>query len=110
MDNNIMKIAESLEESDLLIKSISETTKNEAKGLKGWFLGILIGSLGVSLLRNMLTGKWTIRAVEGVKKTDKKKNKSLWRQDRPEFLMPPHLWINFEIKKYYQNKPRLNLE
>ena len=30
-----MKIAESLEESDLLIKSISETTKNEAKGLKG---------------------------------------------------------------------------
>ena len=24
------------------------------------------------------------------------------------FLMPPHPFTNFEIKKYYQNEPRFN--
>ena len=33
--NNIMKIVKSLEESVLLIKSISKTIKNEAKEQKG---------------------------------------------------------------------------
>ena len=33
-------------------KSISKTFENEAKNLEGWFLGILFGALGVSLLVN----------------------------------------------------------
>ena len=62
--NDIMKITKSLEESWLLIKGVSETIKNEAKEQKGGFLGILLGTLGASLLENLLTGRGTIRAGE----------------------------------------------
>ena len=62
--NDIMKIVKSLEEFGLLIKIVSETIKNEAKEQKGGFLGMLLGTLGASLLGNLLTGKGTIRAGE----------------------------------------------
>ena len=55
--NNIMKIVKSLEESGLLIKEVSETIKNEAKEPKVGFLSMLLGTLGASLLGNLLTGK-----------------------------------------------------
>ena len=54
----------SLDESGLVIKDISETIKNQAKEQKEGFLGMLLGTLGGSLLRNLLTGKGTIRASE----------------------------------------------
>ena len=57
-----MKIVKSLEEFGLLIKSLSETSKNEAKEQKGGVLIMLLGTLGASLLRNLLTGKDRIRA------------------------------------------------
>ena len=63
--NDIMKIIKSLEESGLLIKGISETIKNEAKEQKGGIFSILLGTLGASLLGNLLTGKGTIKASEG---------------------------------------------
>ena len=63
--NDITKIVESLKESGLLIKDVSETIKNEAKEQKGGFLGMLLGTLGASLLGNLLTGKGTIRAGKG---------------------------------------------
>ena len=50
--NDIMKIVKSLEEFGLLIKGVSETIKNEAKEQKEQFLGMLLGTLGVSLLGN----------------------------------------------------------
>ena len=59
--NDIMKIIKSLEESAILIKSVSQTIKNETKEQKR-FLGRLLGTLGASLLKNLLTGKGTIRA------------------------------------------------
>ena len=59
--NDIIKIVKSLEESGLLIKSASETIKNESKDQKGWFLGMLFGMLGATLLGNLLTGKGTNR-------------------------------------------------
>ena len=63
--NDIMKIVKPLEESWFLIKSISKTIKNEAKEQKGGFLSmLLVGTLGASLLVNLLTGKGTIRAGE----------------------------------------------
>ena len=62
--NDNMKIVKSLEESGLLIKGVSETIKNEAKEQKGGFLGMWLGTLGASLLENLLTGKDTIRAGE----------------------------------------------
>ena len=58
----IVKLVKSLEDSGLLIKVVSETIKNEAKEQKGEFLGMLLGTLGASLLGNLLTGKVTIRA------------------------------------------------
>ena len=60
-----MKIVKSPEEFGLLIKTVSETIKNEAKEQKVGFLVILLGTLGARLLRNLLTGKGTIRAGEG---------------------------------------------
>ena len=59
-----MKIVNSLEESYLLIKDVSKTIKDEAKQQRGWFLEILLGILGASLLANLLTGIGTIRASE----------------------------------------------
>ena len=64
--NNIMKIVKSHEESGLLIKGFTKTIKNETKEQKGRFLSMLLGTLGATLLENLLTGKGTIRAGEGV--------------------------------------------
>ena len=58
--NDNMKIVKSLEEFVLLIKSVSNTIKNEPK--IGGFLSMLLGTLGVCLLGNLLTGKGTIGA------------------------------------------------
>ena len=63
--NEFMKIVNSLEESGLLIKRVSQTIKNEGKKIIEGFLGILLDTLGASLLNNLLAGKGTIRAVEG---------------------------------------------
>ena len=41
-------LMKSLEESGLLIKGVSETTKNEPKEQKGGFLGTLLGTLDAS--------------------------------------------------------------
>ena len=60
--NDIMKIVKSLEGSGLLIKGRSEKIKNEAKQKTGEFLGMLLSTLGTSLLGNLLSGKGTIRA------------------------------------------------
>ena len=61
---DILEILRSLEDSGLLLKGISESIKNEAKEQKGGFLSMLLGTLGASLLRNMLAGKGVIRAGE----------------------------------------------
>ena len=62
---DVIEIVKSFEESGLLIKGVSETIKSEAKEQKRGFLGMLLGTLGASLLGNLLTGKGTIRAGEG---------------------------------------------
>ena len=54
--DDIMKIVKYLEDYDLLIKGVTKTTKNEAKEQKGGFLSMLLGTLGASLLGNILTG------------------------------------------------------
>ena len=63
--NDIMKIVKSLEESILLRKGVSETIKNEAKEQESGFLSMLLGTLGASLLGNLLTGKRIMRVGEG---------------------------------------------
>ena len=62
--NDIIKIVKSLEESGLFIKDVNETIISEKKEKKGGFLRILLGTLGASLLGDLLTGKGTVRAGE----------------------------------------------
>ena len=63
--NDFMKIVKSLVGFGLLLKRVSETIKNKAKEQKGGFLSMLLGTLGASLLGNLLTGKGAITAGEG---------------------------------------------
>ena len=63
--NDILKIVKSLENSGLLLKGVSETIQHEAKEQRGGFLSMLLGTLGASLLRDILSGKGVIRAGEG---------------------------------------------
>ena len=65
---DILKIVTSLEDSGVLLKGVSETIQNEAKEQRGRFLSMLLGTLGASLLGDMLfgeKGKGVIRAGEG---------------------------------------------
>ena len=48
-------------------KGVSGTIQNEAKQQKGGFLSMLLGTLGASLLGNILAGKGFIRAGYGSK-------------------------------------------
>ena len=59
-----MKIITYLEESGLSIKGIWDTIKSGTKIQKGGFLGWILGTVGASLLGNLLTGKSTIPTVE----------------------------------------------
>ena len=52
-----------------MIKGVNDTIKNEAKEQKEGFLSRLLGTLGASLLGNLLTGKGTIRANKGTIRT-----------------------------------------
>ena len=68
---------------------------------------MLLGTLGASLLGNMLTGKGIVWARYAYKQ-----GKVIVRAGYGNnfFLIPPHPHplTNFQIKKYYQNEPRFN--
>ena len=57
---DIIKIVRSLEDSGLLLKGVTKTVQNEVKEQKGGFLSMLLGTLGASLLGNILTGRGAI--------------------------------------------------
>ena len=83
---------------------------------------MLLGTLGASLLGNLLTGNRVLRAGSGNNKGEgilragsgNNKGKGIVRdgsgnnnnKKRLGFLMPPHPLTNFEIQKYYKNEPR----
>ena len=66
--NDIMTIVQTLEDSNILLKGVTKTIKNEIKEQKGGFLSMLLGTLGASLLGNLLAGKGIVRAGSGNKK------------------------------------------
>ena len=66
--NDIMKFVQALQDSNILLKGITKTIKNETKEEKGEFLIMLLGTLGAGLLGNLLTGKGIVRAGSGNKK------------------------------------------
>ena len=57
---------------------------------------MLLVALGASLLRNMLAGKGTNKAEDGIARDLRSKNL------RKTIILS---LINFEIQKYYQNEP-----
>ena len=59
--NDRMKIVETLD-SNILLKGLTKTIKNQAKEQKRGFLSMLLATLGASLLRDLLTGKGIVRA------------------------------------------------
>ena len=63
----VTKIVKSFKEFGLLIKSISETIKNEIKEQKSGFLGMLLGTLGTRKSINMqrIKSRGIVRAGEG---------------------------------------------
>ena len=64
--NDIMKIIKALENSGILLKGVIKAIKNETKEQKGRFLSMLLGTLGASILGNLLTGgKGIVRTGEG---------------------------------------------
>ena len=102
--NDIIKIIEALENSGILLKGVSKTIENETKEQRGGFLSMLLGTLGASLLGNLLSGKGLMRAGEGIIRAGegsgiKKKLNS---------LLPFHPLTNIEINEYYKNEPRFN--
>ena len=63
--NDIIKIIEALENSGILLKGVTKTIENETKKQRGGFL--ILGTLGASLLGNLLTGgKGIVRAGDGI--------------------------------------------
>ena len=57
---DIMKIIKDLENYGILLKGVSKAIKNETKEQRGGFLRLLLGTLGASLLGNLLTGKGNV--------------------------------------------------
>ena len=77
--NDIMKIIQALEGSNILLKGVPKAIKNETKEQKGRFVSILLGTLGASLLGNLLTGKGIVRAGSGRPSYENKKGKGIVR-------------------------------
>ena len=61
--NDIIKIVADLEDSNILLKGVTETIINEAKEQKGTFLSMLLGTLGASQFGNLSTGKGIVRVL-----------------------------------------------
>ena len=83
--NDIMKIVQVFEGSNILLKEVTKTIKNETKEQKGGFLSMLLGTLGASLLGNVLTGKGIVRAGSGNKKRKRNCKSWLWKQKKWDF-------------------------
>ena len=101
--NDIMKIIEALENSGILLKGVSKAIENETKEQRGGFLSMLLGTLGASLLGNLLTGgKGILRAGDGIVRAGEGSKKKV------NLLLPFHPLTNIEINEYCKNEPRFN--
>ena len=111
---DIVKIIEALENSGILLKGVSKTIANETKEQRGGFLSMLLGTLGASVLGNLLTGgKGIMRAGDRIVCAGSGSVSSRAKGDgsikKPlNSLLPFHPLTNIEINEYYKNKPRFN--
>ena len=88
--NDIIKIVQAHEDSNILLKGVTKPNKNETKGV---FLSILLGNLEADQLGNMLEGKGIVTAGSG-KRIGKRILRAGYRK-KAGFLMPPHPLTNF---------------
>ena len=97
-----MKIIEALENSGILLKGVSKTIENETKERRGGFLSMHLGTLGASLLGNLLTGKGIMRAGDGIVRAGSRSIASRAKGDgskkRPQFT------FTFSSINKYRNK------
>ena len=104
---DILKIIKSLEDSGVLLKGVSETIQHEAKEQRGGFLSMLLGTLGASLLGDVLSkvlsGKGVIRAGEGTVRAGEGTIRAGYGSKRPSLKIfltfPAHPLTNFEIQE-----------
>ena len=61
-------MVQDLEDSNILLKGVTKIIKNETKEEKWGFLTLLLGTLGASLVGNLLAGKGIVRAGSRNKK------------------------------------------
>ena len=105
--NDIMKIIEALENSGILLKGVRKTIENETKEQRGGFLSMLLGTLGASLLGNLLTGgKGIMRAGDGIVRTGDgivRAGGGKGSKKKLNLPLPLHLLMNIEISEYYKN-------
>ena len=111
--NDIMKIIEALENSGILLKGVTKTIENETKEQRGGFLSMLLGTLGASLLGNLLTGgKGIVRAGGGVIRAGNgivsAGEGSGSKKKKLNFLLPFHPLTNTQISEYYASEPRFS--
>ena len=91
--NDIIKIIKALENSGILLNGVSKAIKNETKEQKGGFLSMLLGTVGASLLGDLLTGgKGIMRAGDGIVRTGSGSKKT------------PKFTITFSSFNKYRNK------
>ena len=118
--NDIIKIIEALENSGILLKGVTKTIENETKEQRGGFLSMLLGTLGASLLGNLLTGgNGIVRAGDGIVRAGEGSIASRAKSERMaragegsnknlNSLLPFHPLTNIEISEYYANEPKNN--
>ena len=98
-----MKIIEALENSGILLKGVSKTIENETKEQRGGFLSMLLGTLGASLLGNLLTdGKGIMRAGDGIVRAGERNVVSRVKDNRSK--KNPKFTVTFSSANKYRNK------
>ena len=85
-----MKTVQALEDSNVVLKGVTETIKDETKEQKGGFQGTLVGTLGLILIGNLLSGEGIVSSYN-VKGTVRAGYGREWG-----FLMSPHISTNLE--------------
>ena len=101
--NDIMKIIEALENSGILLKAVSKTIENETKEQRGGFLSMLLGTLGASLLGNLLTGgKGIMTAGDGIVRAGE--GSAAAEPKAKEVKKTPKFTVTFSSINKYRNK------
>ena len=96
--NDVMKILQALEDSNILLKGVTKKIKNETKELKGGFLSMLLGTLEASLLGNLLSRKGTVKAGKQIVRAGYGSSIKKSSNSTTSFK-------KFEIKEHYENEP-----